>query len=189
MDVPHTCMGLALATLMLSDFLRLPQKNAARLLMLYLSHILLGQMQALQKVAAWTGEVVSSSADIFSASLSFTAAGSYNVSIVALNDGESAEARPRAVLSYNLTVQSGVPDPNASSVDGPGLFAAVVGQTAEFWVILPLCLSTKMYVQKIGYIHIEQSEGQHAAQTLLTFSFIVGDSEHWNYLLPFIPKP
>lgn len=67
--------------------------------------------------------------------LSFTAAGRYNISVLHLDDSQGDIAR-QTVLSYDLTVQAGLPDPAASSVDGPGLYNAIAGQTAVFWVIV-----------------------------------------------------
>ncbi len=71
----------------------------------------------------------------FSSTLKFTAAGDYNISILQIeNDGKGGDRQ--TLLSYNLSVQAGLPDPSASSVDGPGLYNAIVGQTAVLWVSL-----------------------------------------------------
>ena len=69
----------------------------------------------------------------FTSSLTFIAAGSYNVSIGQFQD-KGGDQEWQRLLSDNLTVQAGLPDPFASSVDGPGLYNAVAGQTAMFWV-------------------------------------------------------
>ena len=65
--------------------------------------------------------------------LNFTAAGRYNISVLHLGSSQADIAR-QTQLSYDLTVQAGLPDPAASSVDGPGLYNAIAGQTAVFWV-------------------------------------------------------